>query len=163
MQLYDLDIGSESPDVVRVVIEIPRGARARIEYDPDLDRFYPAKLLSIPVPANYGWIAETLAEDNELGDIIILGEDPLPSGTITWARPLALFWRRNLDHKVLAVLATGANDQLRSLVDVDSSTIEEIAHWFRRHPDDHWQDLKEAHRFISNGQSAYHADRRNRN
>ncbi len=162
MSLYGLAIGPEAPRVVRVVIEIPRGARARIEYDPNLDRFYPAKPLNEPVPANYGWIAETLAEDDEMGDIIILGSDPLPSGTVTWARPLALFWRHNQDHKVLAVLATEAYDQLRSLTDVDQITLEQIAHWFRRHPDDHWHDLEAAYRFISDGQHAYQADRRNR-
>lgn len=162
MNLLNLTIGPEAPHVVRVVIEMPRGVRARIEYDPELDRFYPAKPLGEPVPANYGWIAETLADDDELGDIIILGSDSLPSGTVTWARPLALFWRHNQDHKVLAVLATEGEDTVGSVDDLDPTTQDLIAGWFRRHPDDHWQGREAALDFIRNGQQVYHADRRNR-
>jgi inorganic pyrophosphatase len=83
-----------SDDLVDVVVEIPKGSRNKYEYDHDrhvirLDR----RLFSATVyPADYGFVPDTLAEDGDPLDALVLVEDPTFPGCVVRARPLGVFW-----------------------------------------------------------------------
>src|SRR4051794_26099519 len=79
--------------VIDVVVEIPRGSRNKYEFDHDagvirLDR----RLFSATVyPADYGFVPDTLAEDSDPLDAIVLLEEPTFPGRWVTARPVGVF------------------------------------------------------------------------
>ena len=84
--------GMDGERVVDVVVEIPRGSRNKYEYDHDkhvirLDR----RLFSATVyPADYGFIPDTLGEDGDPLDALVLLDDPTFPGCWVSARPVAM-------------------------------------------------------------------------
>src|ERR1700739_2334011 len=83
----------DTDDLIDVVVEIPRGSRNKYEYDHErniirLDR----RLFSATVyPADYGFIPETLGEDGDPLDAIVLVEDPTYPGVWVRGRPVGVF------------------------------------------------------------------------
>ena len=100
----------QEPDAAAldVVIEIPRGSRNKYEYDHvqhviRLDR----RLFSATVyPADYGFIPDTLAEDGDPLDALVLLEEPTFPGVWVRARPIGVFWmedEKGPDAKIICV------------------------------------------------------------
>lgn len=135
--LYELKIDPEFPDIVNAVIEIPSGGTERIEYNPERNEFYPAwPLRRMACPTNYGWIPETLAEDGEFADVIVLGP-VLPTGTICRVKPIGVYWRANRDHKVVAVpLDVSELARYEDASELPGDLFTECDRFFRRHPTD---------------------------
>ena len=86
---------TQPPDgAIDVVVEIPRGSRNKYEMDKDkgvirLDR----RLFSATVyPADYGYVPDTLAEDGDPLDALVLLDDPTFPGCWVTARPVAILW-----------------------------------------------------------------------
>jgi inorganic pyrophosphatase len=121
---------------IDVVIEIPRGSRNKYEIDHEtghirLDR----RLFSATVyPADYGFIPDTLGEDGDPLDALVLLEDPTFPGCWVEARPVGMLWMRDEagpDAKILCVPPTEPRwrdvDDLRELPE---ELLEEIKHFF---------------------------------
>lgn len=131
-----LDIGSDSPSVVTAVIEIPKGSTNKYEYDKKRHVFTLDRNLYSPVhyPQDYGFIPQTLAEDGDPLDILVLGETPTFPGCVYDAQPIGLFRMLDQgvnDEKVLAI-ATG-NPRFRGTTDyskVQPHILKEIEHFF---------------------------------
>jgi adenylate kinase len=121
---------------VEVVIEVPRGSRNKYEFDHDrhvmhLDR----RLFSATVyPADYGFIPDTLAEDGDPLDALVLLEEPVFPGCWVRARPIGIFWmedEKGPDAKVICVpLGDPRWDQVRDLDDMPAHLRSEIHHFF---------------------------------
>jgi inorganic pyrophosphatase len=121
---------------------MPAGSTKRIEYDPATDTFGPDKIIPA-IPINYGWVPESISADDEAADVMVMGP-VLKTGAVVLARPIALFWRVNRDHKVLAVPVLWSADR----VDPDPSLVSTLTSWFRRNPGDHWHGRQSALRFL---------------
>jgi len=121
---------------VEVVIEVPRGSRNKYEFDHDrhvlhLDR----RLFSATVyPADYGFVPETLAEDGDPLDALVLLEEAVFPGCWVSARPIGIFWmedEKGPDAKIICVpLGDPRWDQVRDLDDMPSHLRSEIHHFF---------------------------------
>jgi inorganic pyrophosphatase len=121
---------------VEVVIEVPRGSRNKYEIDHDrhvlhLDR----RLFSATVyPADYGFVPDTLAEDGDPLDALVLLEEPVFPGCWVRARPIGIFWmedEKGPDAKIICVpLGDPRWDQVRDLDDMPSHLRSEIHHFF---------------------------------
>jgi inorganic pyrophosphatase len=121
---------------VEVVIEVPRGSRNKYEFDHErhvlhLDR----RLFSATVyPADYGFIPETLAEDGDPLDALVLLEEPVFPGCWVRARPVGIFWmedEKGPDAKIICVpLGDPRWDQVRDLDDMAAHLRSEIHHFF---------------------------------
>jgi len=119
-----------------VVIEIPRGSRNKYEYDHDnhvirLDR----RLFSATVyPADYGFIPDTLGEDGDPLDVLVLLEDPTFPGCWVRARVIGVFWmedEKGGDAKIVCVPANDpAYDDVDDISDVRPALLDEIMHFF---------------------------------
>ena len=74
----DLPIGAQTPGVVTAVIEISQGCINKYEYDKNLHVFRLDRNLHSPVhyPGDYGFVPQTLAEDGDPLDILILAMRP---------------------------------------------------------------------------------------
>jgi inorganic pyrophosphatase len=93
---------------VEIVVEIPKGSRNKYEYDHERDVFRLDRRLfsAMGYPADYGFIPETLAEDGDPLDALILVEDPTFPGCRVMGRPVAVFWmtdEHGADAKIICV------------------------------------------------------------
>ncbi len=97
-------------DVASVLafIEIPRGSRNKYEYDESTGKFLLDRVLysSVHYPTDYGFVTETLAEDGDSLDVLVLVQEPTFPGCLIPARPLGgldMHDEKGSDFKVLAV------------------------------------------------------------
>jgi inorganic pyrophosphatase len=119
-----------------VVIEIPRGSRNKYEYDHErhvirLDR----RLFSATVyPADYGFIPDTLAEDDDPLDALVLLEEPTFPGVWVRARPIGVFWmddEKGPDAKIICVPEHDpVYEGVTTLQELRPHLLDEIEHFF---------------------------------
>ena len=79
---HQVSVGEDQPDVVQSIIEIPQGSKAKYELDKDSGMLKLDRVLfsSLNYPHNYGFIPQTLGEDNDPLDIIVISQidvDPM--------------------------------------------------------------------------------------
>jgi len=125
-----------SERVVDVVVEIPRGSRNKYEMDKDrgvirLDR----RLFSATFyPADYGYIPDTLGEDGDPLDALVLLDDPTFPGCWVTARPVGVFWMeddKGPDAKIICVPAGDPRwEHVSEIEDVPESLRAEIEQFF---------------------------------
>ncbi len=94
--------------LVSAFIEIPRGSRNKYEYDEEAGVWHLDRVLysSVHYPTDYGWVPNTLAEDGDHLDILVLVQEPTFPGCMIEARPLGgldMSDEAGRDFKVLAV------------------------------------------------------------
>ena len=75
MSLYDIDPGSDCPEIVRMIVEIPKNSVNKYEYDGKLGVFRLDRALysAVHYPGDYGFIPGTVAEDEEPIDVLDIG------------------------------------------------------------------------------------------
>ncbi len=108
MNLLDLDPGPEMPELVRLVVEIPKGSANKYEYDKELHVFKLDRVLYSPMhyPGDYGFIPGTLAGDNDPMDVLSLTNSATFPGCLYEVRPVGVLYltdRQETDQKILAV------------------------------------------------------------
>jgi inorganic pyrophosphatase len=105
-----------------VVIEIPKGQRNKYEMDHETGRIRLDRMLftSTRYPADYGFIEDTLAEDGDPLDALVLLDEPTFPGCLIRCRAIGVFQMRDEmgpDNKILCVPAT--DPRMRRLADVE--------------------------------------------
>ena len=134
--LYDLDPGPKCPEVVRIVVEIPKGSTNKYEYDGELGAFRLDRVLYSPVhyPGDYGFIPGTLAADGDPLDVLVLVEEPSFPGCVIDVRPLGLLSmidQQKADQKIVAVPNRNPRyDNVHGLDEVFAHVRREIEHFF---------------------------------
>jgi inorganic pyrophosphatase len=108
---------------VLAFIEIPRGSRNKYEFDEELGRLVLDRVLysSVHYPTDYGFVPDTLAEDGDHLDILVLMQEPTFPGCIIEARPIGgldMFDEKGADFKVLAVPV--GDPRYQQVADLDS-------------------------------------------
>jgi inorganic pyrophosphatase len=124
------------PDVVEVVVEIPRGSRNKYEWDERAEVFRLDRVLSSAVFYNfdYGFVHDTRSGDGDHTDALLLIDEPTFTGCHVWARPIGGLEMRDdkgYDFKVLCV-AVGDPHQahVADLDQVRPHRLVEIQHFF---------------------------------
>jgi inorganic pyrophosphatase len=126
-----------------VTIEIPKGQRNKYEIDHDTGRVRLDRYLytSMVYPTDYGFIEDTLGEDGDPLDALLLLPQPVLPGVIVRARPVGMFQMTDEaggDDKVLCVPAGDPRwDHINEIGDVSSFELEAIKHFFV-----HYKDLE---------------------
>lgn len=148
---------------VEAVIEVPKGSRNKYEIDHATGEVWLDRLLftATRYPADYGFLADTLGEDTDPLDAMVLGDEPVFPGVHLWARPVAAFLMRDEagpDAKILCVPTDDERwDHVRDLQDLQPHLKAEIHHFFEVYkalePDKdtevgEWTGLAEARRLI---------------
>lgn len=153
---------SSYPQVIYVVVEIPKRSRNKYEYDAQggfikLDRVLAS---SLHYPGDYGFVPQTLHDDGDPLDALVITNEPTFSGCVIEARPLGVFHmldREVPDDKILAVPRTDPLfKHYQSLKDVPPHFLQEVAHFFSVYKDlemakvipKGWDDQEEAHQEI---------------
>jgi len=148
-----LDPGDYQNGTVNTVIEIPQGSILKIEWDRKraafmIDRVEPGIFQK---PANYGFIPQTLDEDGDELDTIVVCSEPIPTGVYLQARILGVFNFEDdgeADHKIVVVPADDRDggDNIKSLDDFGERWKQKIEHHFT-----HYKDLKKPGSTIAKG------------
>jgi inorganic pyrophosphatase len=121
---------------VEVVIEIPQGSRNKYEMDHQSGRIRLDRMLftATRYPLDYGFIPDTLADDGDPLDAMVLLSDPTFPGCLITARPVGVFWvsdENGPDAKILTVPSSDPRyGELRDLPDVPVHLRDEISHFF---------------------------------
>lgn len=139
-----LDAGDVEGGVINTVIEIPKWSTLKIEWNRELacfelDRVEPSIFAK---PVNYGFIPQTLDEDGDELDVLVLTNDPIPTGVYLKAKVIGVLNFEDdgeMDHKIIAVPADDRNtgDAVKDIDDLHGQWKQKIEHHFN-----HYKDLK---------------------
>jgi inorganic pyrophosphatase len=119
-----------------VVIEIPKGTRNKYEMDHETGRIRLDRMLftSTRYPADYGFVEDTLADDGDPLDALVILEEPTFPGCLIRCRAIGMFRMRDekgADDKVLCVASTDPRmANLTDISDVSAFDQLEIQHFF---------------------------------
>lgn len=157
--------GDVEGGVINTVVEISEGSCLKIEWNRDLacfelDRVEPKIFAK---PCNYGFIPQTLDEDGDELDTLIVAPEPLPTGVLVKARVIGILNftdEGEADHKVVCVPEDDRNngDSIKSLDDLGGRWQEQVAHHFAHYKDlkrpgttkvEGWGDIEEAKKIIN--------------
>ncbi len=139
-----LDAGDVDGGVINVVNEIPMGSKLKVEWDRKraifvLDRVEPGIFAK---PVNYGFIPQTLDEDGDELDVLLVCDEAVPTGVAMEAKIIGIMNFEDdgeMDHKVVAVPADDRHNgnSINSLEDLPDQWLKQIEHHFN-----HYKDLK---------------------
>ena len=75
---HDVSVGDRAPEVVPVIVEVPKGSKTKYELDKKSGLIRVDRVLfsSVHYPANYGFIPQTYCDDHDPLDVLVLGQHP---------------------------------------------------------------------------------------
>ncbi|VYS72894.1 inorganic diphosphatase [Campylobacter ureolyticus] len=137
MDISKIKIGS-NPDKINAVIEIPYGSNVKYEIDKTSGAVVVDRVLYSAVfyPANYGFVPNTLADDGDPADILVINEYPLQAGSVIPCRLIGVLVMEDeagMDEKLLAVPVGKIDprfDDIKSIDDLPKATLNRIKNFF---------------------------------
>jgi inorganic pyrophosphatase len=132
----DISPGTGIPRVANAIIEIPKGHRNKFEVDKETGLFRLDRHLysSSHYPGDYGFIPQTLAEDGDPLDVLVMVNEPTFTGCLIEARIIGLFRMRDRGQNDFKVLGVPHTDPLfneyKGLPDVPQHFLREVEHFF---------------------------------
>lgn len=137
MDISKIKAGS-NPDKINAVIEIPYGSNIKYEIDKDSGAVMVDRVMysAMFYPANYGFVPNTLANDGDPADILVLNEYPLQAGSVIPCRLIGVLVMEDesgIDEKLLAVPISKIDpryDNIKSLNDLPKITLDRIKNFF---------------------------------
>lgn len=136
---HEVKIGSKSPEIVNAVIEIPKGSRAKYEIDKEsglikLDRVLYGSMI---YPAHYGIIPQTLFDDGDPLDIMVLTQVTLVPLTLLSAKVIGVMRMIDQgvpDDKIIAVAASDPSvSHMENIEELSEIFKEELQNFFENY------------------------------
>lgn len=127
---------------LEVIVEIPKGSRNKYEIDHETGRVHLDRYLCTPMayPTDYGFIDNTLGEDGDPLDALVILPEPVVPGCVVPARLVGVFNMTDEaggDDKLITVLDDPRWDHIQDIDDVPEDVRNEIEHFFV-----HYKDLE---------------------
>ena len=128
----------ENPEKVRAVIEIPFGSNIKYEIEKESGAVVVDRVMHSAMfyPANYGFVPNTLANDGDPADILVLTEYPLVAGSVINCRLIGVLIMEDeagMDEKLLAVPTSKVDptfDDIQTIEDLPKATLAKIKNFF---------------------------------
>lgn len=157
------------PGLVNVLVEIVGGSRNKYEFDKEMNAFILDRVLysSVQYPFDYGFIPNTLGDDGDPLDGLVIMDEPTFPGCVIAARPigfLEMIDSGDRDEKILCVPADDPRYAgVNSLKDIAPHRLEEVAEFFRTYKNLQkkvteilgWQDVDKVQSLVDQGIKAY--------
>jgi inorganic pyrophosphatase len=146
MSLNNVPAGKNVPDEVNVVIEIPANSDpVKYEVDKDSGAMFVDRFLNTAMfyPCNYGYVPQTLSDDGDPVDVLVITPAPLIVGAVIEVRPVGMLRmtdEKGEDAKILAVPKAKLCDlynHIKGIEDVPAQLLATIGHFF-----EHYKDLE---------------------
>jgi inorganic pyrophosphatase len=137
MDMSKIPVGS-NPDKLNAIIEIPYGSNIKYEVEKESGAVFVDRVMfsAVYYPANYGFIPNTLADDGDPADILVLGEYPLVPGSVIPCRLIGVLVMEDesgQDEKLIAVPHHKIDpqfDKVEKLEDLPKITVDRIKNFF---------------------------------
>ena len=137
MNLSKIEVGS-NPDKLNVVIEMPYGSNIKYEIDKESGAVVVDRVMysAMFYPANYGFVPNTLSDDGDPADVLVINEYPLQAGSVIKARLIGVLIMEDesgIDEKLIAVPVSKIDpryDNIKSLEDLPKITLDRIKNFF---------------------------------
>ena len=146
MRIDAISIGTNPPEDVNVIIEVPVGGQPiKYELDKEAGTLVVDRFLYTPMfyPGNYGFVPHTLSDDGDPIDVLVTSTRPLVPGCVINARPVGVLIMEDnegQDEKIIAVPShktTKRYDDVYDHSDLPDITLQQIEHFF-----EHYKDLE---------------------
>lgn len=173
MTLDKVKSGKKLPEEVNVVIENPMGGDpVKYELDKESGMMFVDRFLHTAMyyPGNYGFIPQTLSEDGDPVDVMVLGMVPVMPGAVIASRPVGVVLmedEKGQDEKIIAVPVARLHpyhDNVEDYQDIRPILREQIEHFFTHYKDleknkwvkvKGWGDAARAKKLIEEGVARY--------
>jgi len=167
MDLTQIPIGKNAPQEINVIIEVPQGVNpVKYELDKDSGAVFVDRFLHTAMyyPCNYGFAPETLSDDGDPTDVLVVSRNPVVPGSVMKARPIGVLMmedEKGVDEKLLAVPVTKLDpyyEDVKDYTDIPQILRDQIQHFFEHYKDlekgkwvkvTGWKDRAEAEAIIS--------------
>jgi inorganic pyrophosphatase len=142
MNLDRVGSGKNVPDDINVIIEIPANSDpVKYEVDKETGALFVDRLMKTAMfyPANYGYVPNTLSDDGDAVDVLVMTPYPLLAGCVVPCRPVGMLKMTDesgIDAKILAVPDDAIYAGIQDITDVPAYQLDQIAHFF-----EHYKDL----------------------
>lgn len=154
---------------IEVFIEIPKGSRNKYEYDKErgVIRFDRMLFSSVHYPSDYGFMPDTLSDDGDALDVMVLVSEPTFPGCMIFGRVIGLFImhdEKGRDEKILCVpVHDPLWNHISKLDQVAPHMLREIQHFFTVYKDleakktiiEGWFGAAEAEEAIASAQQRF--------
>lgn len=175
MSYNHIQPGANLPNEVNVIVEIPQdGGPIKYEVDKEHDALVVDRFVSTAMryPCNYGYVPQTLSEDGDPVDVLVVTPYPLHPGCVIAARPVGVLLMEDesgKDSKVLAVpidKLTNQYSDVKTAEDLGAPLLNAIEHFFTHYKDlekgkwvkiQGWGDLDTAYQEILDSASRFHS------
>lgn len=133
---HDVSRGKDTPNEINVIVEINKGSKNKYEIDKEtgliaLDR---ALHTAQDYPFDYGFVPQTLWDDEDALDVVLLTTYPLAPGILVSARPVAIMGMNDSGESDDKIIAVPVGDprwaDVQDLKDINKHTLKEIEHFF---------------------------------
>ncbi len=173
MSFNNLSSGKSVPNDIYAIIEIPaNGHPIKYEVDKDSDALFVDRFMATPMfyPANYGYIPNTLADDGDPIDVLVITPYPVVPGAVIRCRPVGMLNmtdEKGEDVKLIAVphqKLTSLYDDISEYNDLPPLLLKQIEHFFTNYKDleegkwvkvDEWKSASDACKMIEKAVAAY--------
>lgn len=173
MDFDKVPAGKSLPDDIYVVIEIPANSSPiKYEIDKESHAVFVDRFMATPMfyPANYGYIPQTLSEDGDPLDVLVVTPYPVVPGSVIRARPVGILNMSDeagKDAKLVAVphdKLSAMYHKIKEVTDLPELLIKQIEHFFENYKDlepgkwvkvDGWADAAAARAEIMKSAEAY--------
>ena len=133
---HDVGLGQRSPEVVPVVVEVPKGSKTKYELDKKSGLIRVDRILfsSVHYPANYGFIPQTYCDDHDPLDVLVLGQEVIVPLAIMMAQPIGVMKMTDQGEEDDKIIAVHADDpeyaDYKSIRDLPAHRMEEVRRFF---------------------------------
>ena len=137
----DVSYGDDAPKTINVVIEIRKGEKNKYEFDKETGRLFLDRVngTTLGYPSDYGYVPQTLCEDGDPLDALLLIDESVPHGTVVPSRPIGVLYFEDdgeMDEKLIVVPADDiSKDHIRDLADLGENFKKVIEHFYRHYKD----------------------------
>ncbi|MBI1999288.1 MAG: inorganic diphosphatase [Parcubacteria group bacterium] len=154
---------------MNVIVEIPKGSRVKYELDKETGLIKFDRVLYSPMhyPTNYGFVPQTLWEDGDPLDVLVLAYEPLIPGSLVEARPIGMLPMTDGGEDDVKILAVPTADprfaNTKDIANLEPHLLDEIRHFFSVYKDlqkkvvsvGDWKESEEAKRAVERSLALY--------
>ncbi len=139
--MVDVSYGKDAPKVVNVIIEIQQGSRNKIEVDKATNRLFLDRVNGtyLGYPTDYGYIPDTLCDDGDPLDALVVIDESLPHGVVVPARAVGVLYFEDdgeMDEKLICVPADDiSKDHIKTVDDLGDAFKKNIEHFYTHYKD----------------------------
>lgn len=146
MNIEKISVGKDAPNQVNVIIEVPMASDpVKYEMDKDSGAIFVDRFIATPMhyPCNYGFIPNTLSDDGDPADVLVVSDFAIVPGAVIEAKPVGVLImedEKGMDEKILAVPAKKLNssyENVESYEQLPPELINKVKHFF-----EHYKDLE---------------------